>query len=87
MFFVNNDYELANKIPSCQLDFILGHFPCLSTFKPPDIQEISGIIGELKISSAGHDGISSYLVKQVKQSILQRLVDIFSLSLKLFFLK
>jgi len=84
-FFINIGYELADKIPPCHgnpLDFIPGNFLSFSSFKPPDIQEISDIIDELKTSSAGHDNISACLVKQVKQSILQPVVHIFSLSLK-----
>ena len=37
-FFVNICYELANKISACYgnpLDFILKHFPVISSFKSP----------------------------------------------------
>lgn len=84
-FFVNIDYELANKVSSCHgnpLDFIPRTFLIISSFKPPDIQEISNIIDELKASSAGHDNIPAFVVKQVKLTILQPLVHIYSLCLK-----
>jgi len=85
IFFVNIGYELASKVPDCcgnPLDFITGNYPSISSFKPPDVQEISDIIDELKTSSAGHDNISASLVKQVKLSILKPLAYIFSLSMK-----
>lgn len=84
-FFVNIGSKLANKIPACQgnpLDFISSDFPPFSSFEPPDTQEISDLIDELKLSAAGHDNISAFLVKQVKEHILQPLVHILSLSLK-----
>lgn len=84
-FFVNIGINLADKIPACQgnpLDFILKDFPIILSFEPPDAREISVLIDELKISAAGHDNISAFLVKQVKQSILEPLVYICSLSLK-----
>ena len=67
--FVNIGYELANKVSAChsnQLDFIPRHFLIISSFKSPDIQEISDIIDKLKSSSASHDNITAFLVKQVK---------------------
>ena len=79
---INIGYELTNKISACHgnpLDFILRHFPIISSFKSP---EISDIIDDLKTSSAGPDNITVFLVKEVKQSILQPLAHIFSLSLK-----
>ena len=69
IFFVNIGYELANKISACHanpLDFVLRYFPIISSFKSPDIQEIIDIIDELKTSRAGHDKITTFLVKQVK---------------------
>ncbi len=63
-------------------DFVPRNFPIISSFKPPDIHEISDIIDELKTSSAVHDIISAFLVKQVKPSILQPFAYILSLSLK-----
>lgn len=84
-FFVNIGYKLDNKISACHckpLEYIPRTVPIISTFKPPDIQEISDVIDELKTYSAGYDNASVFLVKQVKQSLLQPLVHIFSLSLK-----
>lgn len=57
--------------------WIIVKFPIISIFKLPEIQEIRGIVDELKISSAGHDNISVFLVKQVKCLILQPLSHIF----------
>lgn len=67
--------ELSNKVSVYPLDFIPRNF---IIFKPPDIQEISDTTDELKTSSAGHDNISAFLVKQVKQLVLQPLAHIFS---------
>lgn len=66
-FFVNIGYELANKMSACHgnpLDFIPRYFPI--------------IIDKLKTSSAGHDNITEFLVKKMKQTILQALAHIFS---------
>lgn len=60
----------GNAVP---LDYISGNFPVISTFKTPEIQEICEITDEL---------FYFFLVKQVKCSILQPLVHVFSLSLK-----
>ena len=84
-FFVNIGLNLANNIPHCDanpLDSIKGTFSIISTFDPPDSQEISDIIESLKSSAAGHDNIPASLVKQVKSSILEPLRHVFSLSLK-----
>lgn len=78
---VNIGYELVSKISAHHgnpLDFIPRNFPIISSFKHPDIQEISSINDKLKRFSAGHD----IIIKQVKHSILQPLAHIFSLSLK-----
>ena len=83
--FVNIGYQLANKTSACHgnpLDFIPRHFPIISSFRSPDTQEISDIIDDLKTSSVSHDNVTAFLVKHVKQSILQPLAHIFFLSLK-----
>ena len=72
---------MTSKVPVCcgnPLDFITGNYPSISSFKSPDVIEISDIIDELKTSSAGHDNISASLVKQVKLSVLKPLAYIFS---------
>lgn len=84
-FFVSIGPKLAKLIPDSDgnpLDFIHRTFPVMSSFKPIDGYEVSDIIDQLKPTAAGHDNISAYLVKQVKQSILQPLSHIMPLSLE-----
>lgn len=52
------------------------HF--FASIRSPDIDEISEIIDDLK---PWHDGISSFLVKQIKELIVKHLAHIISLSL------
>lgn len=63
------------------LEYIQSSYPQMLSLQSPDIKEISEIIDELKLSSPGHDGISTYLVKQIKQFMLKPLAHIISLSL------
>uniref|UniRef100_A0A3B3DH72 Reverse transcriptase domain-containing protein n=1 Tax=Oryzias melastigma TaxID=30732 RepID=A0A3B3DH72_ORYME len=83
-FFANSGLELVKKITITHndpLEYIQPFYPQMLSFQPPNIEEISEIIDDLKLSTAGHDGISAFLVKQIKHSILKPLTHIVSLSL------
>lgn len=83
-FFVNSGPELVEKMSIAMgdpMEYITSNYPQIISFHPPDIQELSKIIDELKLSSSGHDDLSAWLVKQIKQFVLQPLAYIISLSL------
>ena len=84
-YFVGVGPNQANTIASNGVDFSqFLQTPCNKSLflKPTNLIEILNIARSLKISYAnGHDGISTYLLKQVIGNIITPLVHIFNLSL------
>ena len=84
-FFSQIGPKLASAIPSSGRDPI-SYIPnrnAVSMFAAPtDITEVSDTIKSLKDSSSGPDGISSEIVKQSLQCIVQPLTHVANLSLE-----
>ena len=84
-FFANVGASLSNKIDSSlggPLDILEQQYPCKLHFEPPQLNEVRDIIKNLKNTAAGHDKISSSLVKEVSNHILEPLTHILGRSME-----
>lgn len=57
---------------------IKGKFPPLQNFDPPTLQEVRNITLSLKNAAHGHDGIKSFLIKEIIDYIIKPLTHILS---------
>lgn len=72
-YFTNVGPEFAEKIPQSQksyMDYMNGSYPASLFMTPTDLNEISKILNDMKPKkSSGHDGLSGWILKQLKDCI------------------
>ena len=84
-FFINVGKTLAKAIPGSNkipLDYITNGNINKFYFSPVTENEVRNILGMIKDSAAGWDGLEAFIMKQIKEVIVTPLVHICNLSLK-----
>ena len=83
-FFINVGKTLAKTIPGSNkmpLDYITNGNINKFYFSPVTENEVRNILGMIKDSAAGWDGLKAFIMKQIKEVIVTPLVHICNLSL------
>ena len=78
-FFINVGKTLAKTIPGSNkmpLDYITDNNVNKFYFIPVTDSEVSNILGTIKDSAAGWDGLKAFIIKQIKEVIVTPLVHI-----------